>query len=279
MNEHSKATSAKKPSQLKVRALLVLMAIALCVSVGYSAGHNSLQKASNQTISLSENAKDQQAILKNQGQLISTIAKNVGSSVVSVEVTTQSAFRGPFGFAPMQQEGAGTGIILNKEGLIITNRHVVPKGTTKVSVTMSDGTKFDNVEVVGRTASSDPLDIAFIKIKDTKGKQLTPASIGDSSKVQVGDSVIAIGNALGQFQNTVTSGIISGYGRQIQASDESGMDRENLDNLFQTDAAINSGNSGGPLVNLDGQVIGINTAVAGSAQNIGFRYQCQVRFQ
>jgi len=90
--------------------------------------------------------------------------------------------------------------------------------------------------------------------------------------VQVGDAVVAIGNALGQFQNTVTSGIISGYGRSVQATDSSGdaSSAENLDDLFQTDAAINEGNSGGPLVNMNGQVIGINTAIAGGAQNIGF---------
>jgi serine protease Do len=95
--------------------------------------------------------------------------------------------------------------------------------------------------------------------------------VGDSSQLQVGDAVVAIGNALGQFQNTVTSGIISGYGRSVQAGDSSGSgSSENLDDLFQTDAAINEGNSGGPLVNLNGQVIGINTAIAGNAQNIGF---------
>src|SRR5205085_4566615 len=103
------------------------------------------------------------------------------------------------------------------------------------------------------------------------GHTLVPVTLGDSSKLQVGDRVIAIGNALGQFQNTVTSGIISGYGRDVEAGDQSGLQAsESLTDLFQTDAAINEGNSGGPLVNMDGQVIGINTAIAGDAQNIGF---------
>jgi S1-C subfamily serine protease len=140
-----------------------------------------------------------------------------------------------------------------------------------VSVTLSDGTKFEGVEVVGRTTESDPLDIAFLKINDTKGKELTAASIGNSSAMKVGDPVVAIGNALGQFQNSVTSGIISGFGRSVEAGNSSGEGTESLENLFQTDAAINQGNSGGPLVNLEGQVIGINTAIAaGDAQNIGF---------
>ena len=88
--------------------------------------------------------------------------------------------------------------------------------------------------------------------------------------MQVGDPVVAIGNALGQFQNTVTSGIISGYGRSVQASDSNGSSSENLDDMFQTDAAINEGNSGGPLVNLNGEVIGINTAIASNSQSVGF---------
>jgi serine protease Do len=154
---------------------------------------------------------------------------------------------------------------------------VVPAGTTSVSVTLNDGTELKNVSVIGRTSDSDNLDVAFLKINDAKGHKLSAATIGDSSTVQVGDDVVAIGNALGQFQNTVTSGIISGYGRSVQAGQDNGsgsintsVATENLDDLFQTDAAINEGNSGGPLVNLNGQVIGINTAIAGNAQNIGF---------
>ncbi|HLZ15183.1 MAG TPA: trypsin-like peptidase domain-containing protein, partial [Candidatus Saccharimonadales bacterium] len=209
----------------------------------------------------------QQVVLKSEGDLISNIASTVGKSVVSVNTTTQT--QNVFGLGG-EEQGAGTGIVLTAGGLIITNRHVVPAGTTSVSVTLSDGTEFDNVSVVGRTSQSDSLDIAFLKINDLKGKTLTPATIGDSSKMKVGDSVVAIGNALGQFQNTVTSGILSGYGRSVQASDSTGTSAENLQDLFQTDAAINEGNSGGPLVNLDGQVIGINTAIAGDAQSIGF---------
>lgn len=253
------------PDHPKVKVLAIALLFAASASSGFFGGW--LSGNNNQPNSVQQ----QQVVLKSQGQVISHIAKNVGASVVSIETTTQGAAAGVFGFSqPTEQQGAGTGIILDKEGLIITNRHVVPQGTTRVAVTLSDGTKYDDVEVVGRTRSGDSLDIAFVKIKDTKGKDLTPASIGDSSKMQVGDPVVAIGNALGQFQNTVTSGILSGYGRSIQAGDGTGQNVENLEDLFQTDAAINQGNSGGPLVNLDGQVVGINTAIAGDAQNIGF---------
>lgn len=217
----------------------------------------------------------QKKIVTSQSQLINQIAKTVGPSVVSVNVSITG---GPqtdiFGrpVPPRQAAGAGTGIIISKEGLIITNRHVVPAGTTDVSVTLSDGTELEDVTVVGRTNSGDTLDVAFLKVNDAKDHKLEPAILGDSSQVQVGDAVVAIGNALGQFQNTVTSGIISGYGRSVVASDSpDGSGAENLNDLFQTDAAINEGNSGGPLVNMNGQVIGINTAVAGGdAENIGF---------
>jgi S1-C subfamily serine protease len=217
-------------------------------------------------------ASTQKEVVLSESQLVADIARKVGPSVVSVNVTGQTTTTDLFGFAQSQPEqSAGTGIILSADGVIVTNRHVVPTGTTNVSVTLSDGTTYNNVRVIGRTSASDSLDVAFLKITDTKGKRLVPAMLGDSSKMQIGDRVVAIGNALGQFQNTVTSGIISGYGRTLQASDASGSSSsENLEDLFQTDAAINEGNSGGPLVNADGQVIGINTAVASDAQGIGF---------
>ncbi|MEI7674791.1 MAG: trypsin-like peptidase domain-containing protein [bacterium] len=217
----------------------------------------------------------QKEVVSQQGDVIRNIAQTVGQSVVSINVTqssSSSANDSIFGFQtqPTTQRAAGTGIILTSSGYIVTNRHVVPSGATNVSVTLANGKVLDNVTVIGRTNSTDSLDIAILKINNTNGQKLVPANLGNSNKVQVGDSVVAIGNALGQFQNTVTSGIISGFGRSIQASDGSGSSSENLDGLFQTDAAINEGNSGGPLVNLSGQVIGINVATAASAQNIGF---------
>ena len=241
-------------------------------------GGGLLANHSSNGVLTSGSVSTQKKIVSSQSQLISQIAKTVGPSVVSVNVSITSSGGGPaadglFGFAqPQSEQAAGTGIIISSSGLIVTNRHVVPEGTTNVSVTLSDGTELKDVTVIGRTGSSDSLDVAFLKINNTQGHKLAAATIGDSSKVEVGDDAVAIGNALGQFQNTVTSGIISGYGRSVTASDSSGSSAsaENLDNLFQTDAAINEGNSGGPLVNLNGQVIGINTATAGNAQNIGF---------
>jgi S1-C subfamily serine protease len=250
--------------RLKPQPLLLVAALLLSGYTGAWLESRHEQGAAN-------NLSTQKKIVTSQSQLISQIAKTVGPSVVSIDVSITSNGNDIFGLPVSQQAGAaGTGIIISESGLIVTNRHVVPEGTTNVDVSLSDGTVLKDVSVIGRTPGNDSLDVAFLKINDLKGHKLTAASLGDSSKIQVGDDVVAIGNALGQFQNTVTSGIISGYGRSVTAGDSSGSSAESLDNLFQTDAAINEGNSGGPLVNLNGQVIGINTAVAGDAQNIGF---------
>ena len=259
----------------QIQYLAVALLIIISLATGFLGGW--LGAASHdQNSSLTSPIESKQTTVSSQSAVISNIAKVVGQSVVSVDVTSQSATSSTQGFFGLSggsttQEDAGTGIILSANGLIITNRHVVPAGTTSVSVTLSDGTQYDNVKVIGRTSDSDSLDIAFLQIQNLNNKKLIPAVLGDSSQMQVGDSVVAIGNALGQFQNTVTGGIISGYGRSVQAGDASGTSTaENLDDLFQTDAAINEGNSGGPLVNFSGQVIGINTAIASNSQNIGF---------
>ena len=206
--------------------------------------------------------------VQNDGNLVKTSTENSISAVIDkvspsvVSIITSTTTQTVYGAA--QQEAAGTGIILSKDGYVMTNHHVVSTAT-HVQVVTSDGTTYDNVPVVG----SDPLnDVAYLMIPNVSN--LTPAELGDSSTVRVGQSVIAIGNALGQYQNTVSSGIISGKGRPVSASDGTGNSSESLTDLLQTDAAINPGNSGGPLLNYSGQVIGMNTAVAANAEGIGF---------
>jgi serine protease Do len=264
---------ARRPNS---RCAYLVIALVGCLLLGFAGGWLGgwAQNHSHSVVATSTAAKQQ--YVSNESQLISQIAKDVGQSVVSINVTGQQTQAVPdiFGFSfpqTQQTQAAGTGFIISSDGIIVTNRHVVPAGTTNVSVTLADGITFNNVQVIGRTGDSSPQDIAFLKINDLNGKTLVPATLGDSSKMQVGDKVVAIGNALGQFQNTVTEGIISGYGRDVTAGDQSGLQsNENLTDLFQTDAAINEGNSGGPLVNINGEVIGINTAIASDAQNIGF---------
>jgi serine protease Do len=161
-----------------------------------------------------------------------------------------------------QKVGGGTGFIVSSDGLIITNKHVVSDSKAEYTVYLNDGRKF-KAEVLALHPTDD---LALIKIK---ANNLPTLVLGDSDKVKIGQFVIAIGNSLGEFQNTVSFGVVSGLRRSITASDQSG-NVERLEGLIQTDAAINFGNSGGPLINLKGEVIGVNTAIAGGAENISF---------
>ena len=204
----------------------------------------------------------QKEVVLQEGELIANVAEDLSPSVVSITAKSNTAGASPFSVRP--SESAGTGLIVTKEGIVITNKHVIPGSASAISIITSDGTKYEDVSVIDRDTQND---VAFLKIN--KPKKLKAAKLGDSSDVRVGERVIAIGNALGRFNTTVTSGIVSGLGRPITASDGDGR-AENLDNLLQTDASINPGNSGGPLVNINGEVIGINTAIAGNAENIGF---------
>lgn len=159
--------------------------------------------------------------------------------------------------------GGGTGFIISTDGMLITNRHVVADTEADYTVLTNDGKKYP-AEVIAR----DPVqDFAILKIENANGN-FPIVKFGDSSQLQIGQTVIAIGNALGEFKNTVSVGVISGLGRTVTAS--GGGITETLENVIQTDAAINKGNSGGPLLNLKGEVIGINTAMASEAENVGF---------
>lgn len=195
---------------------------------------------------------------------VEAVASKLSSSVVSIVGTAQS--RSSFFYSKDESTStAGTGVIVTHDGYILTNKHVI-EDATNIQVILSDGTVYKDVEV----AAKDPLnDLAYLKIKGVS--DLKPAELGDSKTLKIGQGVVAIGNALGQYQGTVTSGIISGVNRTVTASSGRSSSRtEILNDMIQTDAAINSGNSGGPLVNAKGQVIGINTAVASDANGIGF---------
>lgn len=193
---------------------------------------------------------------------IASIANAVSKSVVSIVTSTdQKSF---FSNETTSQTAAGTGFILSSDGYVATNKHVV-SGANKIGVILDDGTAYEDVELVG----TDPLnDFAIIKINNVN--DLSPVKLGDSKTTSAGQQVVAIGNALGAYQNSVTSGIISGKGRSLTATDSGRTQYETLSDMIQTDAAINGGNSGGPLVNAAGEVIGINTAYASQGNNVGF---------
>ncbi len=217
-------------------------------------------------------------------QIIATVQKSqkaVVSIVISQKVP-QYQQQDPFGdffgnnfpqfsipLPPMPQNGTqkqdiggGSGFIVSADGLIVTNKHVVDQDGADYTVFLNDGTKY-SAQVVAK----DPVnDIAVIKID---AHNLPFLQFADSSSLQVGQTAIAIGNALGEFRNTVSTGVISGLSRSITAGDDLGQP-EQLDEVLQTDAAINPGNSGGPLLNLGGDVVGVNVAIAQGSQNIGF---------
>ena len=158
--------------------------------------------------------------------------------------------------------GVGSGVILTADGYILTNRHVV-EDSQSLTVELEDGRTFDATVV--ETATDQ--DLALIKV-DATG--LTPATIGDSGRIEVGQTAIAIGSPLGTFTETVTRGIVSALDRTITVTDEQTRRPTTLTGLIQTDAAINPGNSGGPLLDVSGAVVGINTAVSTDAQGLGF---------
>lgn len=202
------------------------------------------------------------------------VAKKVSPSVVSIvgkqdlsKLYNQNGFSfGFFGQIPqgVQQVSAGTGFIISKDGLILTNKHVISGSDgTQYTVITSDDKQYDATIV-----ATDPTnDIALIKIN---ASNLQTVTLGNSDTLQPGQAVVAIGYALGEYQNTVTQGVVSGLARTITAGSGSSGQSETLENIIQTDAAINFGNSGGPLLNLEGQVIGINTAISEEGQLVAF---------
>ncbi len=217
-----------------------------------------------------------QNIVQEDSAVIDVVEKSspaVVSIVVSKDVSARgiSPFDQFFGITTpgsgqngttKQTVGEGSGFLITTDGMIVTNKHVVSDETAEYTVVTNDSQKHP-----AKVLARDPInDIAILKIE---GSDLPILALGDSDNLKVGQTTIAIGNSLGEFANTVSRGIISGLGRNVVAG--SPMDRsERLNGIIQTDAAINSGNSGGPLLNIGGEVIGINVAIVQGAQNIGF---------
>lgn len=230
---------------------------------------------------------------QSEDELVTALVKKVQPSVVSISISKNirsfSNRTGPnifpfddffeqFGFPsqlPQQQPeqeqpqggqkqvvGGGTGFVITADGMILTNKHVVSDEEAEYTVTTNDGKSYP-----AKILAQDPVnDLAVIKIE---AKGLPTVVLGDSDGIAIGQTVVAIGNSLAQFPNTVTKGVVSGLGRRVTAGDNRGMS-EVIEGAIQTDAAINPGNSGGPLVNLRGEVVGINTAISQAGQLIGF---------
>ncbi len=236
-------------------------------------------------ISLKEIENRQNIREKSQEELVTSAVAKVAPAVVSIVAVkdvpkVEVTYQNPFGNDPFfknfnvqvpvlkqkgtekKQVGAGTGFIITTDGYIVTNKHVVSDSAADYSVVMPNGS-FKETSVVYKDAKND---IAILKIFE---QNLDKIAFGDSSKAKVGQTVIAIGNALGQYDNSVSIGIISGLNRKIEATDGKTL-TEILEGVIQTDAAINPGNSGGPLVDTNGKVIGINVATVVGSSNISF---------
>jgi serine protease Do len=211
-----------------------------------------------------------QAVKKDSPAVVSII---ISKQVVQAPDFFSDPFFDPFGFqqqpsqnqgntSQKQEVGAGSGFIVTSDGLVVTNKHVISDPSADYTVMTSDQKKYD-----AKVQAIDPVnDVGILKIDATN---LPVLELGDSAGLQIGQTVIAIGNSLGEFRNTVSKGVISGLKRNVNAGSGFGQS-EQLSQVIQTDAAINPGNSGGPLLDIRGKVIGVNVAMAQGAQNIGF---------
>ena len=244
----------------------------------------------NKSDKVSERILEKQTIFSQESFVVDAVKKTnpaVVSIIISKEVPKYEAYidpnqqQNPFGDlfpgfsfnipqyrqngTEKKEIGGGSGFFVSADGLIVTNKHVVDQKDVEYTVFTNDGKKHP-ASVVAR----DPvLDIALIKVSPLANGSFPYLSLGNSDSLQVGQSVIAIGNALAEFRNTVSVGVVSGLARSITAGNNSG-GTEILDHVILTDAAINPGNSGGPLLDLSGKVVGVNVAVAQGSQNIGF---------
>lgn len=240
--------------------------------LGLPVAQNRLRQAVGQN-----QAKSQLGTLLAEKSSVADVAEVASEAVVTVSIRQKeqvfenlNPFGLGFGFFGLSQgkieevqRDIGTGFVIDDEGLIVTNKHVVAQPGAEYDVIDREGKEYSVTEIY-RDPSND---LAIVKAEDFSVEALP---LGDSGQLRVGQDVIAIGTALGEFRHTVTTGVVSGLGRGIEAVDPQARAAESLEGLIQTDAAINPGNSGGPLLDRSGRVIGVNVAVSAGAENIGF---------
>jgi len=259
-------------------SVVIIILLATGLNSGFFDLNNQPQLETQETQETQDLGSDTSKVkVVSEESLVIKAVKRALPSVVTIQIkktTTTDVWQfnpfdpfSPFEIGPGEEEtleqSIGSGFIVSRNGLIVTNRHVVSDTEAEYKVITNDEKIYDTKQIL-----RDPLnDLAIIKIE---ADNLPALTLADSDNLVLGQIAIAIGTPLGEFRNTVTSGIISGLGRGITAGSPLENYVERLDNVIQTDAAINPGNSGGPLLNSKGEVIGINTAVSQEGQNIGF---------
>ena len=269
------------------RIFLLLSVLIILLSVGISSGLlgvswsdvGNFLRLGRSEVEISPPFSQEKIRVVTEESVVIDVVEKVSPSVVTIGVTKVRSVGDIFEFDPFDpfsifrvprreekiEQNIGTGFVISKDGLIVTNKHVVSDKNASYKVLTKDDKTYEVSKIY-----RDPVnDLAILKI-DPEGSGLKPVKLGDSSNLKVGQLVIAIGTALGEFKNTVTTGVVSGLGRGITAGSPFEGYVERLDDVIQTDAAISPGNSGGPLLNSSGQVIGVNVAVSMQGENIGF---------
>jgi serine protease Do len=280
--------TCNKALTVKITALAVILSLVFGAVGGAAGSFYFLKSTFGKKLLARTSTSSNQSVTFNEDSSTVDVVKQASPAVVSIIISQDLSKIPGYGMSPFSQDpffnffynngqpqqqaspstpniqevGAGSGFLVSSDGLILTNKHVVSNTSASYTVITSDGKKY-NAKVLAQDPAND---LAIVKIDIQNAPFL---KLSDSSQLQVGQHVIAIGNSLGQYQNTVTSGIISGIGRSITAGSDTG-GSENLSGVIQTDAAINPGNSGGPLLNIEGTVVGINTAIDQQGQLVGF---------
>ncbi len=281
-------TQTPRPHRTVLFATLALAALVgllggIVGGVAASRWTDSIPFLGNRSITLSDADIDREIVeLIEEESATINVVERVTPAVASIIVrkplkdVTSSRFGSPedfFFFEPsvevdpekLVEIGGGTGFFVTSDGLLVTNKHVVEDATATYSVVMNDGEEYP-VEVV----DTDPFfDIAVLRVQGQEDREFPVVTFGDSDRIRIGQTVIAIGNTLSQYRNTVTKGVVSGIDRNVSAYDFQ-FGAELIEGAIQTDAAINPGNSGGPLINLLGEVVGVNTAVSAEGEGVGF---------
>ncbi|MGM0369913.1 MAG: S1C family serine protease [Bacillota bacterium] len=253
----------RNKSKLVLFSFLVLVTVLVFQSLVVNPPASALWSQTKQEMDEEETEDDQQQVVIPQEEAVTDVVEEVGPAVVSVVtkriMDSEQMFFSP---VPQKREGIGSGIIIDQQGYILTNHHVA-SNVDKIKVLLSDGRELE-ADVVGKDWRND---LAVLKVEED---DLPVASLGDSDELKPGQLTIAIGSPYDvEFRNTVTTGVVSALDRSIDIGEQPSKKRV-LEGLIQTDASINPGNSGGPLLNSQGEVIGINTAIMGNAQGIGF---------